>query len=329
MPIDRGRLTDWADRIRPIAWMVPASWFVIVSAIRLSVLLQFQPGYDGMLYRTATLRWLAGGDPWTLNTSDAVFGAPPPTLLAMLPFALLPDVIARVAIVGLGVLASIWLIRRLRLPMWWLAFPPLVDGLYIGNPHVFVVPLLVAGAGPLAVLAKVYAGPVLVLLLRWRAIALTAAIVLVTAPFLPWASFVERWPEVSAALASQSGGGGLSALATPWLVPIAALAAILIGRRRFAWWSVPVFWPYTQWYYATMVLPVATPLAAMALAAPVRGATTLAIVLAVVELAWQRWRTGVPIRSGLAVWRGSHADEPGTVSLRPQGVRNPGDILRR
>ena len=27
-----------------------------------------------------------------------------------------------------------------------------------------------------------------------------------------------------------------------------------------------MFWPYTQWYYASMVLPVATPLAAIALA---------------------------------------------------------------
>jgi predicted cobalt transporter CbtA len=34
------------------------------------------------------------------------------------------------------------MIRRLRLPIWWLAFPPLVDGVYIANPHVFVVPLI-------------------------------------------------------------------------------------------------------------------------------------------------------------------------------------------
>ena len=158
-----------------------------------------------MLYRDATLRWLAGGDPWALRAGDAVFGAPPPTLLAMLPFAILPDVVARIALVGLGIVASVWVIRRLRLPLWWLAFPPLVDGLYIANPHVFVVPLLVAGAGPAAIFVKVYAGAVPALQLRWRPLLITVSLVLITAPFLPWALFVERWPQVSAALASQSG----------------------------------------------------------------------------------------------------------------------------
>ena len=277
-----------AEQFRPILWLIPASWFVVISSIRLSSLLPTLPGYDGMLYREATVRWLAGGDPWALPAGGAVFGAPPPTLLAMLPLAALPPDVARVVLVYLGIVASVWLIRRLRLPLWWLAFPPLVDGVYIANPHVFVVPLLVAGAGPVAVFVKVYAGAVLALLLRWRALVVAAIAVLATAPFLPWSLFFQRWPEVNAALASQSGGGGLSVLATPILLPVAIVAALLIGRERLAWWSVPVFWPYTQWYYASMVLPVATPLAAVALATPIRGATTVAIVLAVIELAWQR-----------------------------------------
>ena len=279
-------------RLRSRLWIAAPVWFIALSAVRLSVLLPLgPPGYDGMLYRDATLRWLNGGDPWATPAGGAVFGAPPPTLLAMLPFAVLPEALARITLIGLGVVASVWLIRHLRLPLWWLAFPPLVDGLYIANPHVFVVPLLVAGVGPLAIFAKVYAGAVPALLLRWRTVAVTVALVVVTVPFLPWALFVERWPQVSAALASQSGGGGLSVLATPLLLPIAVVAAIVIGRRRLAGWAVPVFWPYTQWYYASMVLPVATPLAAMALSMPVPGATTLAIVLAAIEVVWIR-RTG-------------------------------------
>jgi hypothetical protein len=185
-------LGSFAARFGRIAWALVPGWFVIVSAIRLSSLLPTAPGYDGMLYRDATLRWLAGGDPWALRSGDAVFGAPPPTLLAMLPFAALPDPLARIALVGLGIVASIWVIRRLHLPLWWLAFPPLVDGLYIANPHVFVVPLLVAGAGPLAIFVKVYAAAVPVLQLRWRPLAITAGLALLTASFLPWALFIER-----------------------------------------------------------------------------------------------------------------------------------------
>jgi hypothetical protein len=77
-------------------------------------------------------------------------------------------------------------------------------------------------------------------------------------------------------------------LATPLLIPIALLAAVVIGRERLAWWVVPVFWPYTQWYYATLVLPVATPLAAIALSVPVPGATAVAIVVAALEANWSR-----------------------------------------
>ena len=192
-----------------------------------------------------------------------------------------------------------WLIRHLRLPIWWLAFPPLVDGLFVANPHVFVAPLIVAGAGPLAVLTKIYAGPVLVLLLRWRALIVSAAIFIATAPFLPWSEFLDHWGEVNAALASQSQGG-LSALATPILLPIAIAAAALIGRERLAWWIVPVFWPYTQWYYSSLVLPVVTPLAALALATPIQGATTLAIVIAAGEVILEKRRRrsrGIPTLS--------------------------------
>jgi hypothetical protein len=281
-------VTDTADtfvgRFRRIVWLIVPAWFLIISAIRLSVLLPLGlPGYDGMLYRDATLHWLAGGNPWATPADGAVFGAPPPTLLAMLPFAILPEGVARLALLSLGVIASVWLIRRLRLPFWWLAFPPLVDGLYIANPHVFVAPLIVAGIGPLAVLTKIYAGPVLLLLLRWRSLLVTVAIFVVTVPFLPWSQFIAQWPSVSAALASQSRGG-LSVLATPWLIPVAVAAAVLVGRERLAWWVVPVFWPYTQWYYASIALPVVTPLAAMALAMPIPGATTLAIALAAGEV---------------------------------------------
>lgn len=299
MATDPGRSgTDPADtfvgRFRRILWLIVPAWFIVISLIRVSVLLPLGlPGYDGMLYREATLRWLAGGNPWATPADGAVFGAPPPTLLAMLPFAVLPEAVARIALLSLGVIASVWLIRRLRLPIWWLAFPPLVDGLFIANPHVFVAPLIVAGAGPLAVLVKVYAGPVLVLLLRWRSLLVTAAIFVGTIPFLPWSQFIDRWPEVSAALASQSRGG-LSVAATPWLLPVALAAVVVIGRERLAWWVVPVFWPYTQWYYSSLVLPVVTPLAAMALAMPIPGATTLAIVLAAVEVVLGKRRRSAP-----------------------------------
>jgi hypothetical protein len=294
------------QRLQPLLWILVAGWFIAISAIRLSVLLPTTPGYDGMLYRDATLRWLAGGDPWAIQPGQAVFAAPPPTLLAMLPFAILPEPVARIVLVGLGIGASVWMIRRLRLPLWWLAFPPLVDGVYIANPHVFVVPLILAGATPIAILLKVYAGAVPVFRYQIRALAVTSGLFFVTVPILPWGLFIQRWPQVSSALASQADGRGFSVWGTPLLLPIAIIAAVLIGRERLAWWSVPVFWPYTQWYYSSMAMPVLTPLAAMALAAPVPGATTLGLAIAAVE-----------------VVRLNRRQRP----LRPQPLLRPGDIL--
>lgn len=287
-----------------IAGVIVPTWFVVLSAMRLSVLMPELPGYDGMLYREASLRWLAGLDPWYQPAQGAVYGSPPPSLLAMLPFALLPEPVARVALVGLGIVASAWMIRRLRLPLWWLAFPPLVDGLYIANPQTFVGPLLVAGAAPIATLFKVYGIVVPIIRLDVRAVALSLALLLITAPLLPWGTFLERWPDVSAALNRQSAGGGLSVWVTPLLVPVAIAAAVVLakfartadgdrraGLHRLAWLAVPVFWPFTQFYYGMQAIPGLTPfrgsslapLAAMALAVPAPGASAIAIALLAAE----------------------------------------------
>lgn len=276
------------ERLARLLWVLVPAWFVIISLMRLAALAQFgEPAYDGMLYRAATVRWLEGGDPWLIPQSGAVYAAPPPTLLAMLPFAVVPEALARPLLLALGLAATIWMIRRLRLPLWWLAFPPLVDVLWNANPHVFVAPLLVAGLAPLAAFVKLYAGAVPAIRLDWKALAATAALLLVTLPFLPWGLFIERWPEVSRALNDQSAGGGLSVWVTPLLLPVAVVAGILLGRERLAWWSIPVFWPFTQWYYSSIALPVLTPLAAVALSIPVPGATTVGLVIAVAEAYWK------------------------------------------
>lgn len=306
------------ERLIATLWVIVPIWFVVISFIRISTYLSSQPGYDGMLYRTATVSWMHGLDPWATPVQGAAFAAPPPTLLVMVPFALVPEPVARVGLLALGLLASIWMIRRLKLPIWWLAFPPLVDGLYIGNPHIFVAPLLVAGLAPIAGFFKVYALAVPALRLDVRALAITAILFVVTIPLLPWGQFFADWPQITDALRRQAAGTGLSVLATPWLLPVAIAAAVLVGRERMAWLSVPVFWPYTQWYYASMAIPGLTPFAAMAFATPVAGATTLALVIAVVELYWRGRSTG---RSELTRWRPEPRLAAGTTGGASPGPR--------
>ncbi len=215
-------------RAKVVEWIVP-TWFVALSAVRLSSLAGTPIGYDGRLYRAAADAWLAGGDPWQVQSGGVYFAAPPPTLLVMAPFALLAEPLAVAVLVGLGVAASAWAIRRLRLPFWWLAFPPLVDGLYNANPHVVLVPLVLSSAAWLAPVVKVYAGPVLLLRGQFRALAIAAVITALTLPLVPWGRFFEELPRIVELLRFQSRGG-LSVWEAPALAVPAALALVTGGR---------------------------------------------------------------------------------------------------
>ena len=154
--------------------IILATWFIAISAMRLVLVVPGGPGFDGRLYRSATVAWLHGQDPWQVVQGGVWFGAPPPSLIPMIPFALLPEDLAVGLMLVIGVLASVWAIRRLGAPMWWLAFPPLVDGMWNANPHVVVLPLLLAGLAPIAIIVKVYAAIVPAIRLEIRALVVTA-----------------------------------------------------------------------------------------------------------------------------------------------------------
>ena len=256
---------DWRWFARAL---LPA-WFAAISAL---VVWRFggqSLGLDATNYLGATRAWLAGGDPWAGTFGGLAFAAPPPSLLAALPFALLPDPLGWWAMMLAGPILAIAGIRLLRLPWWWLAFPPLVVSAYLGNPAAWIPALMFVP--PLAVLAKAYAVVPLVLLGRWRALAATAVVLVVTFPILPWVTFAADWPLVSANLVSQSGGG----FGGPLLLSVIVLAVLhLRDRERGAWLAVPMVWPSSQWGYATIAMPAG--IVCAILAVPVAGAPLVA-----------------------------------------------------
>ena len=212
----------------------------------------------------------------------------------MAPFALLPEPVGLAVLFVLSLAASVWTLRRLGLPWWWITWPPLVDNLWNGNPQLFLVPLLISGAAWFAPIVKVYAIVPLIIQLRLRAVLISVAIILVTAPFLPWDLWIGRLSETSTLLSEQSQGG-MSAWFFPVLVPFAAIALIAMGRQRASWWFIPALWPSTQWYYSLMAMPALTPLTAAILAAPVQGGPAVAAIVAALEIWWRarrRRRTG-------------------------------------
>ena len=286
---DVGFVLTWIKRY----WL--AVWFAVISTMRLSVLITGEAGFDARLYLTATRAWLDGADPWVFIDAQR-FAAPPPTLIPLAPIAVLPDQIGIAVMIGLAVGGAVATVRLLRLPWWWILFPPFLDAAWNGNPQNLLVPLILVGAGPLAVFLKIYAVVPVALTLRWRALVVTAAALVLTAPFLPWASYLAQFGELSEALATQSDGG-LSATALPWLIPVAVVALLFAGRERAAWLAVPALWPTTQWYYSTLAVPALTPIAAAVIAFPTPGAAVIAAVI----VAIQRRNASVP--SLVADWR--------------------------
>ena len=281
-------------RTPPIRWrlladVALATWFIALSVMRLAHLATADPFSDSTLYLRGTSAWLRGEDPWSVHMSTLYYAAAPPSLLPMVPFAVLPESLGLAALFALSVAASFWTLRRLGLPWWWITWPPLVDNLWNGNPQLFLVPLLLGPVAWLAPIVKAYAVVPLVIQLRFRAVLITALIGIITIPLLPWGLFLSRLAETSTLLSEQSQGG-MSAWFFPVLVPFAAIALIAMGRERASWWAIPALWPSTQWYYSLMAMPAITPLTAAILAAPIQGGPAVAAIVAALELWWRARR---------------------------------------
>ena len=246
-------------------------WFALISTVRVLGYLRAPNsiGFDIRLYHAAAEAWIGGGDPWApslyLNSNQPAVGyaGPPQTLLPFLVLAWIPvDVLVLLFILASST-AMIWTLRRLGLPMWWLLYPPTVEGIWFGNLNVFVIALLVAGgtaAGALATMFKVYAALPLILLGRWKPLVLAAALAVVTAPWLPWTVFLNEYQAIAATLSSQAWGKASSPLPLPLISAGALIALVLLGREKAAWLAVPVLWPSSQFHYRVLGLPAMTAL---------------------------------------------------------------------
>ena len=273
------------------AWWL-AVWFAVVS-IPFLVVPVVRGGslpVDALLYVRATRLWLDGGDPWSAQVTGLFFAAPPPTLLPLVPFALLGETLGTVVLSIVVAGAGIATIRMLRLPWWWLLFPPLVQGMLAGNVQLLLVPLiLLPRAGFLAPLVKIYGAVPMAILGRWRGLLVAGAVVVITAPLLPWASYIERFADISAVLATQSQDGP-SFMGALLLAPLALPCLWLVGRERAAWLIVPALWPAQQWYYGTLVLPTKSRLVAAIIATPFALAGFAALFALAIAAAASRWR---------------------------------------
>jgi hypothetical protein len=180
--------------------------------------------------------------------------------------------------------------------------------------------LLVVGPRFLAPVVKLYATLPLLGEGRWRALLIAAAILLGTAPFLPWALYFRHWNDVQIALREEGFG---IADASPSIVSIATiLALVVLGRRQAGYLAIPTLWPSAHFHYASLAIPALASVPLVAVGASMVGApyavqlgVIVTAVLVTVGLprrpaattprarSWRQWL--------VARWQGREVSRPG------------------
>jgi hypothetical protein len=278
--------------------------FAVFSGLQAmeGLLVPLAVGSHAANYTAAARAWLQGGDPWQVGPPAAIYAGPPPMLLLFVPFVGLPVDLTRLIWVGGMLLLAVWVVRRLGLPGYWIAFPPLFQAIFLGHPEVLVLALLVYG-GPvsgIAAVIKPYAGAALLAERRWTAIVLAVAIVVVTLPILPWATFIADFSMITQNLVRQNHGD--SVVGAPLLMAVAVVALLSFGLRRALWLSVPLLWPLSQPMYKTVTMPALSPFLAIAWSIPIPGSTLAAVIVEAVVLQFAlRRRMPAAILSGFRV----------------------------
>jgi hypothetical protein len=271
-------------RTRTTTWLL-ATVFVIVTlgrtirAVQLGTL-----AIDLRIYRAAADAAIHGADPWQARVDGLTFAGAPPALLPYIPAALIPENAAVALYLAVSVVAALFVVRALRLPLWWLLFPPLAETILVLNSDVLVIALLVAG-GRFAfssVVVKVYAVIPLLLQRRWRSAVLGSVVCLIALPLVP--QFLADRESITASLEAQSFGG-LSAWGSWLLVPTVVALIALLGRGA-EWLTIPAVWPYTQLHYNVLALPIAaaSPTVAFLLSFAVWPLPAIAAIFYAIEL---------------------------------------------
>lgn len=281
---------DWAYLRRATGLLLPVVFIPLSVADLAASLGAGWLGVDAHLYYRASEAWLAGANPYdvfVLNLGREFHYVALPTATVLLaPFTALPESWFVAFFVAVQLLSAAYIVRRLGLPWWWMAFPPLVKGILTGNPSVLIVALLIAAhpvAKAIAVLVKVYAVVPLVGERRWRAILISAvagALTVVVAPRL-WVEFITESGGRTDRLLTESTGG-YSAFGNPLLMAGAIAALLLIARRdlRVAGWLAPIaLWPGSQFHWSTLAMPVMTVPMAYLLALPAHGLPPVAVMV--------------------------------------------------
>ena len=314
------------------SWLQPGlllpAYFFLISFVDLSRHYPQDLGIDARIYYRAAVAFTEGISPWSAfvtNTrgNDLHFASLPPTVLIFQPFAAFPEKLVVWMWILLSVGAAFTIVRRLRLPIWWLAFPPIAEGIFSANPQIVLLALILSGSSALAAIApllKIYALAPLVGERRVRALVITLAALIGSVAIAPglWFDYLAHGEQIAERVLAESHGGysalGQSVALTAATVLGLGLLAV-VDFRAAGWLAAPALVPASQFHLSTMALPVLAQtrnlFLILMLATPIRGYPSAAIAIYGV---WRCYRfvrarregSGAPQSTGPEDAAGSH-----------------------
>jgi hypothetical protein len=251
--------------VRPLAPRLrPAEGLAILAVLAMlmtDVTMAWQPLRDLTIYLRAGRAFLDGGSvysqtPLLVQPEDRSlypFLYPPLTLPLFAALALLPQAIAQAVWVGASVALGLWALRLFGLPTRWLpaavVWPPLFQGLWVGNVAVPLLPLFALGpwlgAGLVAAgVFKPYSAVAGAWLLRGRGrrqlvagIAVVAVLALLTVPLTGPRAWSDWVGGLRAYTASESALPGLYGFGLLRFLPALACVALAVLALWVAWES--------------------------------------------------------------------------------------------
>jgi hypothetical protein len=267
-------------RASPLFTGAAIAVFVVLSAYWLMHITVGLFGSDAQVYREGAAA-LSTGNPWDAVHNGWRFAALPLTAIVFLPATLLPGPVFGALWVALSTVGGVLIVRRLGLPRWWVAYPPLVFGAMLGNPAVLGMAALVMGWPLVGLVLR----PQLVFVATRRALAVFAVLSALAIGLRP------DFLTVALTLATRYGeqAATVNLWGSPLMIPALVSLFLLwtVDRPAAAWLVMPACGPAMGWYGYTMVMPVRSLALAVACAIPVPGLGGIAITVYALARWWQ------------------------------------------
>ena len=185
---------------------------------------------DAHIYFRATEAWLAGANPWAVTFNGIPFAAPPPALLLNLPLQFLGEEHAVWVWAVANTLSVAYLLRRFRLPIWYVVFLPIAEGWLAATPDLTLAALVFLGGSWLAALVKPYSIPAILAESRLKVVLVAFGLGIVTIPLLPWSEFFASRALIQGAFEDYTQT--VSAFGDPVLMVVTAVALVSLGWER-------------------------------------------------------------------------------------------------